>query len=309
MAVEAPRLLILRALGLGDLLTAVPALRALARSFPGHRRVLAAPRALRPLVDLVGAVDEIADVRGLATPLPRGADIAVNLHGRGPQSHRLLVEARPRRLIAFHHDQIPLTDGMPEWRPGEHEVSRWCRLLSSAGVAADPSDLRLAHPEGEPPEVARGAVLIHPGAASEARRWPAERWAAVARAQIAAGRHVAVTGGPEEVELARAVASKAGLADDAVLAGRTDLAHLARAVAAADRIACGDTGIAHLATALGTPSVVLFGPTPPSEWGPPAHSARHRALWSGGRGDPHAARPDPGLLEIEPETVISALGA
>jgi ADP-heptose:LPS heptosyltransferase len=309
VAVAAPRLLILRALGLGDLLTAVPALRALARAFPGHRRVLAAPRGLEPLVDLVGAVDEVADVRGLATPLPRDADIAVNLHGRGPQSHRLLLDARPGRLIAFRHEEIPPTRGMPEWRPGEHEVTRWCRLLSCTGIPADPSDLRLAHPAGDPPEAACGAVLIHPGAGSEARRWPAERWAAVARAQIAAGRRVAITGGLDEVELARAVAAQSGLGDDAVLAGCTDFTGLARAVAAAARVACGDTGIAHLATALGTPSVVLFGPTPPSEWGPPAHTARHRALWSGGRGDPHAARPDPGLLEIEPEAVISALGA
>jgi len=307
VAVEAPRLLILRALGLGDVLTGVPAIRALARAFPDHRRVLAAPRALEPLVALIGGVDELVDVPDLSTPPPPGADVAVNLHGRGPESHRLLLASRPERLIAFRRDDVPETLAMPEWRPTEHEVSRWCRLLTSYGIAADPSDLQITPPPGEAPAAAAGATLIHPGAASEARRWPAERWAAVARSQLAAGRRVAVTGGPDEVELARSVASRAGLGKDAVLAGRTDLTDLARCVAVAARVACGDTGVAHLATALGTPSVVLFGPTPPSQWGPPPYSARHRALWHGGRGDPHGTSPDPGLLEIQPETVISAL--
>lgn len=79
----------LRALGLGDLLTSVPALAALADAFPDHRRVLAAPSALGPLARLSGAVDEVVGSAPLA-PLDRslhGAAVAVNLHGRGPQSH------------------------------------------------------------------------------------------------------------------------------------------------------------------------------------------------------------------------------
>jgi ADP-heptose:LPS heptosyltransferase len=56
-----PALVVLRALGLGDLLTAVPALRALAAAFPEHRRVLATPAALAPLAALTGAVDEVVD--------------------------------------------------------------------------------------------------------------------------------------------------------------------------------------------------------------------------------------------------------
>ncbi|MDP8936461.1 MAG: glycosyltransferase family 9 protein, partial [Actinomycetota bacterium] len=94
----------------------------------------------------------------------------------------------------------------------------------------------------------------------------------------------------------------------AVLAGRTDVLELAAAVAAAARVVCGDTGMAHLATALGTPSVVLFGPTPPHRWGPPPERPRHRVLWTGRTGDPHGARPDPGLLQIPVAAVLDALG-
>jgi ADP-heptose:LPS heptosyltransferase len=303
----ARRLVALRALGLGDLLTAVPALRALARAFPRHARALAAPPALAPLAELVGWP---VVATGELEPLPdrlRGAGLVVNLHGRGPESHRLVLAARPREAVWFEHPEIPESAGAPAWRAGEHEVERWCRLLTESGVPADPAELSIPRPTGEPPRGARGATLIHPGAASAARRWPAERFAAVARAEAVAGCKVFVTGSRSEARLALAVAREAGLPAGRVLAGATNLTGLARLVAAAGRVVCGDTGVAHLATALGTPSVVLFGPTSPASWGPPARRARHRALWSGRSGDPHGARADPGLLEISVRDVLREL--
>lgn len=306
---ERPTLLILRALGLGDLLTAVPVLRALADAFPDHRRVLAAPKGLVPLVALSGTVDEVVDTEPLA-PLDaslRRAAVAVNLHGKGPQSHRVLLGARPRRLLSFAHPEVSESASGPPWRAGEHEINRWCRLLEAYDIPADPGRLELPPPPGPAPKIARGATLIHPGATSAARRWPADRWAAVARAEAAKGRPVIVTGGPDEVHLARTVAREARLKDAVVYAGRTDLTGLAALVAAAGRVVCGDTGVAHLATALRTPSVVLFGPTPPGEWGPPPDRPWHRALWAGRRGDPHAGSPDPGLLEIRVSDVLRAL--
>lgn len=307
---ERPLLLALRALGLGDLLTAVPALRALAATFPGHRLELAAPAALAPLVELVGAGWGVVDTGPLApinAALP-SPDVAVNLHGRGPESHRVLLAARPRRLIAFEHADVLESRGGPAWRAGEHEVLRWCRMLEESGVPADPGALDIEPPEDDPPSAARGSTLVHPGAASGARRWPLERFAAVARAELAAGRPVAVTGSAAEHGLASRVVELAGLSSTANLAGTTDLRGLAVAVAAADRVLCGDTGLAHLATALGTSSVVLFGPTSPEEWGPPAARPVHRMLWRGRRGDPHATEPDPGLLEIGVEEVMAVLG-
>jgi len=129
----------------------------------------------------------------------------------------------------------------------------------------------------------------------------------VARAERAAGRRVVLTGSRGERRLAAEIAVGAGLGSDAVLAGRTDVTALAAAVAAADRVACGDTGVSHLATAFGVPSVTLFGPTPPALWGPPPDRPRHVALWAGEAGDPHADRPDAGLLALRPADVISAL--
>lgn len=306
---DRPLLLVLRALGLGDLLTGVPALRALADAYPAHHRVLAAPGGLAALALRTGAVHEVVPTEPLA-PLDasvHGPDVAVNLHGRGPESHQVLLAAAPARLLAFAHPRVPASADGPDWRPDEHEVLRWCRLLQAYDIPADPGRLDLEVDVAQAPPAARNATVLHPGAASAARRWPVPRWAEVARAQRAAGRPVVVTGGPGEVERAHAVADAAGLPDGAVLAGRTDLLTLAAAIAAAERLVCGDTGVAHMATAVGTPSVVLFGPVPPAAWGPPPERPWHRALWAGRRGDPHAETTDPGLLAVSVDDVLAAL--
>jgi ADP-heptose:LPS heptosyltransferase len=298
-----------RTLGLGDLLTVVPALRSIRRAFPSHRVALATPRSLHPLVPLIDRSIAPVAVQELG-PLPsglEGADVAVNLHGRGPESHRLLAASRPRRLVAFNHPEVKAARG-PVWDEDDHEVVRWCRLLWAAGLPADPDDLDLEEAAAEP-AVERGTTVIHPGAGSGARRWPARRWASVVMAERAAGRPVAITGSAWERPLAAEIAARAGLPGHAVLAGRTDLPTLASTIAAAGRVACGDTGVAHLATAFGTPSVVVFGPTSPARWGPPHGRANHVALWSGRIGDPHATQPDPGLLEVTVADVTAALEA
>jgi ADP-heptose:LPS heptosyltransferase len=304
--------LVLRALGLGDFLTALPALRALGTALPAHRRLLAMPAALAPLARTAGVADEIIDVRALAPlpPLAARPDVAVNLHGRGPESHRVLLATRPRRLLAYAHPDVPCTAGGPSFVEDEHAVHRWCRLLEAHGIHADPTHLDLLPPGRRlpaAPENAQGATLIHPGAASPARRWPAERFAAVARAESRAGRPVIQTGRAEERMLTASIARAAELDADAVYAGRTSPVELAALVAAARRVVCGDTGVAHLATALRTPSVVLFGPVAPTLWGPPPERPWHRALWAGHVGDPHGTRVDAGLALIGVGDVLAAL--
>lgn len=303
------RLLVLRALGLGDLLAGVPALRALRGAHPEHEIVLAAPAGLAPVAAATGAVDRLlpASAPGRAVPdalawTGRPPEVAVDLHGNGPPSHRLLSALRPGRLLAFAHPGTPEIDG-PPWRADEHERERWCRLLRSYGVPADAGDLALPRPDT--PSPAPGAVVVHPGAASAARRWPPERYAAVVRALVAAGRDVVVTGGPGEEELVREVAAPGGRP----LAGGLPFAALSALVAGAEAVVSGDTGIAHLAVAHATPSVTLFGPVSPALWGPPP-SPRHRALWHPGPpGDPHGRRPDPLLLRIGVDEVVEALRA
>lgn len=273
-------ILVLRALGVGDLATAVPALRGLRRAFPDHPLALAAPAWLEPLTGLTGCVDRLIPVDGLAAVDWPGTPPywAVNLHGRGPESHRLLREAEPVLLRAFACAEAGHADG-PQWQDDEHEIRRWCRLLDHYGLPTDPTDLDLRRPG--PGRLPVDVTVVHPGAKEPRRRWSAERFGAVAEELVRLGHRVVVTGSPAERSLAEQVAARAGLPATAVLAGHLDLADLVALVAHSRLVVSADTGVAHLATAYRTPSVVLFGPVRPDRWGPPTDRPWHRALWAG----------------------------
>ena len=300
-----PLVFALRALGLGDFLVGVPAYRALRGAYPDHEIRLATTAGVAPLAPFTDAIDSVSPARAPDDfAAPRGAvDVAVNLHGRGPRSTMALRALRPKRLLSFDDDAPPRWDD--EWPV--HERARWCELLAAYGVATDPDDYRLRPPNIRPP--ARDAVVVHPGAAFGSRRWPAKRFAEVARSLNRAGHDVVVTGARGELELAVGVAEMAGLSPAAVFAGKTDIVGLASLIAHAELVISGDTGPAHLATAYNIPSVVLFGPTPPAQWGPP-NDPRHIALWPRilrcGVGDPHGDQPDPTLLAIIAPDVVDA---
>jgi hypothetical protein len=301
----------------------VPALRLLRRALPDHRVVLLGPTWVG---DVAGfPVDAVTDDASASPP-----DVVVNLHGRGPQSHaRLdaLAGARPVRRIGH---AAPGWDG-PAWAddPARPERRRWCDLLAASGLvdeaiaAAAADDLRLPTPalprastalSACSPELLApsdrkatpstpGAVVVHPGAAFGAKRWPVERFAAVAAALAGDGHRVVVTGGREEAALTAQIAAVSGGLD---LAGRTSIGELLALVAGARLVIAGDTGIAHVATAFGVPSVTLFGPVGPEQWGPPP-DRRHVVLTDAAvrRGDRFADEPDPALLAVGTSDVLA----
>jgi ADP-heptose:LPS heptosyltransferase len=309
---QQPTALVLRAPRLGDLLVAVPALRALRRAFPGHRIVLATAGSLAPLVPLTGAVDQL-----LPTDAPQELswtgpppEVAVNLHGRGPESHRALDATAPGRRIGYRAPGWPGPDHDEIARRHPHERERWCAMLAAHGIPADPTDLRLPPPPGSDLQRTIAPVLVHPGARYGSKRWPASRYAEVATALHCAVSPVLITGTADERDLALAVAHSAGLAESRVLAGRTDLGELCALVAGAALVVSGDTGIAQLAAAFGTPSVTLYGPVGPEQWGLPSDGP-HAALGDAvvRRGDPFADDPDPALLAVGVGDVLRAAAA
>jgi ADP-heptose:LPS heptosyltransferase len=298
-----PELLVLRALKLGDLLVAVPALKALRRAFPEHRLRYAAQGWLSEALGLVGGY-ELLPTHGLDEPLamePGVVDVAVNLHGSGPESQGRIEALKARHTIG-HRSQF--RDG-PPWRGELHERERWVRLLEWHGIEADPLDVQLDLPHV--PSPVPGATVLHVGAAYGSRLWPAERFAAVAAALAEAGHNIVFTGGTAEKERAVEVCSRAGLPPEAVRAGELSLGEFAATIAAARLVVSADTGAAHLASAYGTPSVVLFGPAPPEIWGPPPgpHIVLTRAELR--LGETFSTQPDPALLAVQVPDVLAAV--
>ncbi len=143
-------------------------------------------------------------------------------------------------------------------------------------------------------------ALIIPGAGWGAKRWPPERFAAIAKGLKDRGMQVLVNAGPGEESLAAPIT-----AGGAVPITTT----LPQLIALTRRIALcvgGDTGPIHLASALGRPVVGIYGPTDPSRNGP--YGTRARVLRSPDSRRDHSRRdaPEPGLLTITPEDVLNA---
>lgn len=301
---DKPTVLALRALKIGDLLVAVPALRGLRRGFPGHRIVLACAEWLRPLVELTGAVDEILPTpRGLELPLDITAgtvDVAVNLHGNGVQSRSRLEAVRPLRRIGH---SAPGWDG-PAWIDGLHERERWVRLLNFHGLPGDPLDLRLPAPDAAVPV---GTAVVHVGAAHASRHWPIDRFARVVEDLLRRGGRVLLTGDRGERERAEQVAAEVRGDRPEVVAGDLSLVEFFGVIAHAGLVVSADTGAAHLASAFGTPSVVLFGPAAAENWGPPPGPHRVLTDASRRRGDPYASEPDPALLGVGVDDVLESV--
>lgn len=299
--------LVLRALKLGDLLVAVPALKALRRAYPEHRIRYAAQGWLAPVLDLVGGI-HLLDVHGLDVPLPvahGSIDVAVNLHGRGPISRERLDAVEPQARMGHRYDGPgPVWEG-PDWVDDIHERARWARLVNWYGLEADPDDVALAIPDAPSPRP--GATVIHAGAAHGSRLWPVDRFADVARTLTVRGHDVVLTGSAGERDRALAIAEDAGLAEASVLAGELPLDRFAALVAGARAVVSADTGAAHLASAYGRPSVVLFGPASPEHWGPPPGPHVVLTDESVRRGDAFADDPDPALLAVTARAVVAAL--
>lgn len=147
------------------------------------------------------------------------------------------------------------------------------RILQYHFLLGQPGDRPLRNHRIDPPgrerqrwadELGRGPrVALFPGSNAPARRWPAERFRAVARRLADAGVQSVVLGGPGERELTAAVARGVPGAVDA--GGRTDLPGLAGLLSLCELLLTNDTGPMHLAGLVGTPTVTLWGSSDPAE--------------------------------------------
>jgi ADP-heptose:LPS heptosyltransferase len=296
------RIAVLRGGGLGDLMFALPAVAALKAAYPGASvTLLGTPVHAELLAQTVGPVDETvilpfaegvrpgpeddAEVeRFFAGMRARNFDLAVQLHGGGRYSNPFLLRLGARHTVGTRTpDAMPLERTVP-YVYYQHEPLRALEVAGFAGAPPRELEARLeALPEFrqqlaqdlalESGTAANGRVLvIHPGATDPRRRWPAERFAAVARRAADDGFRVYVVGDSSEKELAEAVvelavehsadgtAAGSGAARPAVqsLAGKLSLGELAALLAGSSVVVANDSGPRHLAQALGTPTVGVY---------------------------------------------------
>jgi lipopolysaccharide heptosyltransferase II len=292
------RIAVFRALHLGDLLLAVPAFRALRAAYPrAEISLIGLPWARWFVERFDGYIDRLIEFAGFpgileveydaeranatirdlrASPF----DLLIQLHGSGETSNRFIqVIAGPEtRTAGSYVGERPafLTAGVP-YPSDAPEIERNLNLMRRLGCPDTGNVLELPLvPDDEaeadrllaPVATRRPLIGLHPGANYPARRWPSERFAAVAdRLAELHDATIVLTGGPDEEGLAAEVASRMQ-APALDLAGCTSLGGLAALIARLNLFISNDTGPAHFADALDVPSVTIFGPAEFSRWVP-----------------------------------------
>jgi ADP-heptose:LPS heptosyltransferase len=220
-------------------------------------------------------------------------------------AHAEPAGADPTTAPAGRVGQPQVSRGAPGIDPGRQpEVAHGAPAID-AGWQPEPTDGARAIDAGRP------YVLLHPGASSTVKRWPAARWARVADWLAERGLAVVLAAGPgEEGELA-AICARAGGAHHR-LPRPPSLSELGAILAGASLALGADSLPMHLATAVGTPTLRLFGPGDETLFGPWGDPARHRALRAPGTApDPswfgQAGQPHPTLLALEVDAVLAEL--
>jgi ADP-heptose:LPS heptosyltransferase len=304
------RIAVLRGGGLGDLMFALPAVASLKAAYPGASvTLLGTPVHAELLSQTAGPVDETVILpfaegvrpgpeddgeleRFFADMRAKNFDLAVQLHGGGRYSNPFLLRLGARHTVGTRTpDAAPLERTVP-YLYYQHEPLRSLEVAGFAGAAPVELEARLqALPEfrqqlaqDKAVETLDGAapgnrrvLVIHPGATDPRRRWPAERFAAVARRAADDGFLVYVVGDSSEKELAETVvelavehpadgpavdppSGRAGVESPGVasLAGKLSLGELAALLADSTVVVANDSGPRHLAQALGTPTVGVY---------------------------------------------------
>lgn len=282
------KILVLRGGALGDFIVTLPALALLRQHWPAAHIELAGNATAADLGVRAGLIDRAHsqhEARWSALyasgPLPTAFaeylatfDLVLNFW------------PDPSETLAAHfaHLSTPIfrsSSALPIRAPA---AAHYCEPLRPLGLPAETSFHLLAPPSPKP-----HLIALHPGSGSPQKNWPLSRWIALCR-WLHADHHAELLIITGEADGPAATA----LAPFGTSAHQLPLAQLAARLTECSRFLGHDSGISHLAAACGVPSVLLFGPTDPAMWAPPA---------------PHVTviRRGPSLAEISLADVQTAL--
>lgn len=292
--VEFRRILVLQLSPIGDTIMAIPALRALRKGFPAATiAVMAAMPGAEllyglPCLDILRACRNGLDLaRAILEYRRLSFDLSIGLSHQGSWLAPFTGSPCRTGLHAVSPARTPVGDG---GRQPIHVIDRYLAVIGQLGVAISedglspeiclsPGDRERAGEFIARHRLQSPLVAIHPGGRHfPFKRWPLDRYAALADALAAQGFSVVLVGGDEDVKIASALATSTRC-KPVVSAGRLRLRETAALLARCRLFVGNDSAPLHMAAAVGTPTVGIFGPTDPSQFGPggPQHTVVRKA--------------------------------
>lgn len=263
---EVRRILLAHHLLLGDTLLLAPLLAKLAARYPQAERIVLARPAVAPLFAgrPWGWRAEPFDVRDATLPARLRADAGFDLaYALGDNRYAWLARAAGARwIVGFGADRPAWKNWMiDEAHPHATAPMAWADMAAALAEGEPPPAYRRGDwpmpPAADFPRPAGDYAVLHVGASSPLKAWPAERWAALAAALAARGLNIVWSAGRGEEALVAATDPDARWPRHC---GDLDLPQLWRLIDGARLLVCPDTGVAHLGRVVGTPTVALFGP-------------------------------------------------
>jgi len=302
------KLAVFRALQLGDMLCAVPALRALRAALPqAHITLIGLPWARQFAQRFCAYVDDFIPFPG-HPDLPeqpvqneavgpfyeaaraREFDLALQLHGSGQISNQVVHAFGARTVAGCSPDGegTEPTDIFFPYPDSGHEVQRLLQLVEFLGAPAQGAQMEFPLTAEDENELRAsgldaglepgGYFCVHPGARSRDKRWPPQRFAEVAdRLCEEFGLRAVITGSEAELDVAQAVAAHMHWVP-VIAAGPISIGAMAALMSRARLLICNDTGVSHIAAGLKLPSVVIFSKSDMARWAP-LDAALHRCVW------------------------------
>ncbi|HWM05130.1 MAG TPA: glycosyltransferase family 9 protein [Actinophytocola sp.] len=276
------RILVVRADNLGDVVLATPVLRALRRAVPHAAIDLLASPVGAQVAPMIPAVREVLIVSaswqqagGYATAAAERRLVERVAAGRydamivltsasqspWPVAHLgLLAGIGLRAVHSTEFGGAVATHWVSPPPAGTHQVDRGLHLLAALGVPSAGPELELDIPPAPRCTPVGSFAVLAPGGSCPSKRYPPDRFAAVARLLAEAGLAVLVAGSPTEAPLVGAVVAGAGHELVSPL-GEVTVPELAAVIAAANVVVCNNSGCLHLADAARVPVVVTYAGT------------------------------------------------
>jgi heptosyltransferase-3 len=282
-------ILVIRAGALGDCLLMLPALTALRARFPQASVAVMGYPSRWDWVLNRGLVDEVHAIErpGMHRLFCEAAEVPESLQAF-LSAYDVILSYRPdpdgvfaRNLRALGARLVLSQPPFPPPPPPKMHVADFAlNLVAKLGgvppsntprLALTSADLALAQPFFSAHHIDAATdhiVVVHPGSASEAKRWPIANFAALLEALTAYPRvRPVIVVGYAESDIVAKLLPLLKHAQPTV-ADNWPLLPTAALIAHATVFVGHDSGLTHLAAALGRPTVAIFGPTDPEIWGP-----------------------------------------